>query len=86
VEVPDLSALFEWAEREDPRYSVWSAVESWCLDLAERPWQVPSVPYSLNEGEPTEIRTAELQDAGVIVAYSVHHETLQVIIIGITQR
>ena len=86
MEVPDLGALFEWAEREDPRYSVWTAVESWCRDLADRPWQAPSVPYSLNEGEPTEIRTAELQDAGVIVAYSVHHETLQVIIIGITGR
>jgi hypothetical protein len=51
------------------------------LDLEADPWQPPSVPWGLNEGEPYEIRLAELHP--VVIFYTVDHESLDVQIMGI---
>jgi len=78
VPLNNTDALRSWGERDNPPYREWAAVERWVLDLDHSPWQPPSTPWSVNEGEPVEIRCAELSDSSVVIFYTVDQESLRV--------
>jgi hypothetical protein len=70
------AALYEWAEADDPLYSVWRRVERWVLALDTTPWQWPSTPLSFATGDPWEIRAAIVPETGgVEVVYEHEHAT-----------
>ena len=74
--MPDnVEVILKWAEDDNPRYLTFRGIEQWALHLDEAPWQAPSRPWTLNQGEPMEIRIAEFEDLGVVVFYSVEHAT-----------
>jgi hypothetical protein len=79
----DLTPLHDWAERVDPPYTVYRAVEDWILALDANPFQPPSRSWTLNEGEPYEVRVAELVDPAVVVFYTVEHEGLTIDLLGV---
>jgi hypothetical protein len=74
----DTNALREWAQRENPRWVEWDRVERWVIGLDANPFQPPSVPWTFNEGEPYEIRSAQGEELGpVVVYYRVHHHDVR---------
>jgi hypothetical protein len=83
VPLADIEALYRWAESHDPPYSLFRAVEAWVHDLGADPFQPPSWTWSLNEGEPYEVRMAEPDGMGVVITYTVVHDSLQTDLVGI---
>jgi hypothetical protein len=75
VPLGNTDALYEWAEGDDPPYSVWRRVERWVLDLDSAPWQQPSTPLTLGTGDPWEIRAALVPGTDVEVIYEHQHAT-----------
>jgi hypothetical protein len=47
VPLRDITAFYEWIEREDPPISVVVAVKAWIDGLDENPWQAPSEPVEV---------------------------------------
>jgi hypothetical protein len=83
VPLADIEVLYRWAEESDPPYSVFRAVEDWVRQLDASPFRPPSRSWSQNQGEPYELRLAELDEMGVAVFYSVVHDGLQTDLLGI---
>jgi hypothetical protein len=77
VPLGDIDRLRDWAETEDPPYSVWRLVEQWVAGLATDPWQWPSAPEPLTApGNEWEVRSVEVPgSAGVEVIWEHEHST-----------
>ena len=41
----DAGAFYDWLVREDPPYSLLTAIKSWIDGLDNVPWQAPSIPW-----------------------------------------
>ena len=74
----DTEALRSWEVTEHPSVLDRLAVELWVLGLDRSPWQPPSVPWLPNDGEPTDLRMAELSDPDIVVMYVVDQVTLEI--------
>jgi hypothetical protein len=76
VPLGDVSALYDWGERDDPGYRLWKRVADWISgQLTVRPWAAPSLPMLPAEGQPTEIRIVVVPETTITVVYQHDHET-----------
>jgi hypothetical protein len=69
----DVGSLKAWNDNDHPDDHLFRLVTEWIINLADKPWQAPSVPLSFAEGQPDEIRMAVVPDTNVRVFYEHRH-------------
>ena len=70
----DITAFYEWIEREDPAISVVVAIKAWIDGLMENPWQSPSEPIEILS-VPGEYQVREAVLFGVEIIYKEQYPT-----------
>ena len=68
----NVEAVKEWTERENPSDEIWRRVVRWVLNLSAAPWQEPSTSPTFVEGDPVEVRVAEIRDTGGVEVFYEH--------------
>ena len=70
----DAAAFYDWLIREDPSYSLLTAVKSWIDGLDSAPWQAPSVPWE-HMSVPGEYQVRSAVVDGVEIIYKEDYST-----------